>query len=281
MIDMHDPVNGGQHQGRVLVVAGSDPSGGAGIQADIKTITALGGYAATAITALTVQNTIGVTDVLPVAPDFVVAQINAVLSDVGADTIKTGMLHDVDVIAAVVDSLNACNFQGAVVVDPVMVATSGDHLLKTDAVETLVSRLLPIATVITPNIPEAEVLAGFKIETVEEMRKAAKHVLSLGPKAVLLKGGHLVTDKLVDILLTQDGEEMQIKSTRLETRHTHGTGCTLASAIATGLASGESLELAFSHAHAFVHSAIMKAPGFGQGNGPLGHAAVVSGRGTE
>ncbi|MEX0299487.1 MAG: bifunctional hydroxymethylpyrimidine kinase/phosphomethylpyrimidine kinase, partial [Kordiimonas sp.] len=221
MTEVCDPANGEQHKGRVLVIAGSDPSGGAGIQADIKTITALGGYAATAITALTVQNTMGVTDVMSVASDFVANQMKAVLTDVGADAVKTGMLHDIGTIEAVVESLNAFTFQGAVVVDPVMVATSGDHLLKPEAVKTIVSCLLPRATVITPNIPEAEVLAGFNIDTVDGIRRAGKRLLSLGPKAVLRKGWPLTTEKLVAILLTQDGEAIQIKSIRLDTRHNH------------------------------------------------------------
>lgn len=265
-----------QYQGRVLVVAGSDPSGGAGIQADIKTITALGGYAATAITALTIQNTLGVTDIMPVSADVVVAQMKAVLSDIGADAIKIGMLHDVGVIEAVAETLHAVQFDGAVIVDPVMVASSGDDLLEEDAVESLVSELLPLATLVTPNIPEAEVLSGLDIKTAKDMRPAAEAILALGPKAVLIKGGHLADDQLVDILLTCDGEEMQIESSRLNTKHTHGTGCTLASAIATGLSYGENIELAFSHAQAFVRAVIEQAPGFGGGNGPLGHASVFS-----
>ncbi len=277
MNDRDNPVVvGQQYQGRVLVVAGSDPSGGAGIQADIKTITVLGGYAATAITALTIQNTLGVTDVMPVSADVVVSQMKAVLSDIGADAVKIGMLHDVGVIEAVVETLHAVQFDGAVIVDPVMVATSGDHLLEDDAVESLISELLPLATLVTPNIPEAEVLSGLEIKTVEDMRAAAVAILALGPQAVLIKGGHLQADQLVDILLTSDGEEMQIESIRLDTRHTHGTGCTLASAIATGMACGENIELAFSHGQAFVRAAIEHAPGFGGGNGPLGHAAVFA-----
>lgn len=282
MTDRPDALYAGQGicEGRVLVVAGSDPSGGAGIQADIKTITALGGYAATAITALTIQNTQGVTDVLPVSADIVASQMKAVLSDVGADVIKTGMLHDIGIIEAFVDTLNATQYDGAVVVDPVMVATSGDHLLEDDAIDSLISELLPLATLVTPNIPEAAVLTGLEITTIDDMHKAGEALLKMGSDAVLIKGGHLPADVLVDILLTKDGEEMQIESSRLHTNHTHGTGCTLASAIATGLACGESMELAFSHGHAFVRAAIEKAPGFGKGNGPLGHAAVFSGRGT-
>lgn len=268
----------GRNKGRVLVVAGSDPSGGAGIQADIKTITALGGYAATAITAITVQNTMGVADIMPIDPDVITAQIKAVLVDIGADAIKTGMLHDAAVIEALVGVLRAGEFDGLLVVDPVMVATSGGSLLAPDAVSKLKSDLLPLAKLVTPNIPEAEALSGLPIKTVEDMHRAGEAILAMGPEAVLLKGGHLPTDQLVDVLLTSDGEEMQIESTKLDTRHTHGTGCTLASAIATGLANGESLELAFSHAHAFVRAAIEKAPGFGNGCGPLGHAAVYNGR---
>ncbi|MBV1900127.1 MAG: bifunctional hydroxymethylpyrimidine kinase/phosphomethylpyrimidine kinase [Kordiimonadaceae bacterium] len=260
--------------GRVLVVAGSDPSGGAGVQADIKTITALGGYAATAITALTVQNTLGVTDIKAVAGAFVAAQMDAVLSDIGADALKTGMLFNAAIIRAVVQAIKKAGYAGPVIVDPVMVATSGDVLLKKDAITALKKNLLPITSLLTPNIPEAEALCGFPIKTDIDILKAGKAILAMGPKAVLIKGGHLPSEQLVDTLMIAGGEEMQIKSTRIESKHTHGTGCTMASALAAGLARGESTELAFSHAHAFVRSAILHAPGFGAGNGPLGHSAA-------
>ncbi|MBL4790510.1 MAG: bifunctional hydroxymethylpyrimidine kinase/phosphomethylpyrimidine kinase [Kordiimonadaceae bacterium] len=259
-------------KGRVLIVAGSDPSGGAGIQADIKTVTALGGYAAAAITALTVQNTVTVKDVMPVAGSFVAAQMRAVLEDVGADCIKTGMLNNVDVIASIVETLTKVNFAGPVIIDPVMVASSGRILMADDALELLKSDLIPKATLLTPNLPEAELLTGLKIETVADMEAAAKTILKLGAKAVLVKGGHLDSELLTDLLLTAEGERFVIETKKIDTRNTHGTGCTTASAIATFMAKGQALEQAFRAAHAFVQVAIKLAPGFGAGHGPLGHA---------
>ena len=265
-----------QQRGRVLIIAGSDPSGGAGIQADIKAVTMMGAYAASAITALTVQNTLGVTDVLAIEADFVKAQITAVLSDIGADCIKTGMLHDAAVIEAVVASVKAENYEGRLVVDPVMVATSGDPLLKAEAVDAMKTRLLPLATVITPNIPEAEVLTGMKIRTVADMREAAEKILSLGPKAVCMKGGHLEGNKLTDLLIMPGEDEFLAEAEKIDTRHTHGTGCTFASAMAAELSKGERLEDAFFAAHSFVYDAIKVAPQLGAGHGPLGHAYVRS-----
>ncbi len=263
-------------QGRVLIVAGSDPSGGAGIQADIKTVTMMGAYAAAAISALTVQNTLGVTGVLPIQPDFLRSQIHSVLSDIGADCIKTGMLHDASIIETVCDLLQSEHYQGDVVVDPVMVATSGDSLLKKEAVDTMKERLIPLATVITPNIPEAEVLTGLSIRSVKDMNIAAEALMELGAKAVCLKGGHLEADVLTDILVTKDGDAFAATVSKIDTKHTHGTGCTLASALAAELSKGESLEDAFFAAHSFVNEAVKAAPGFGGGNGPLGHAFVRS-----
>ncbi|MFC3053075.1 bifunctional hydroxymethylpyrimidine kinase/phosphomethylpyrimidine kinase [Kordiimonas pumila] len=261
-------------RGRVLVVAGSDPSGGAGIQADIKTISALRGYAATAITALTVQNTLGVTDVMPVPSSFIASQIKAVLSDIGADCVKTGMLHSAEVVETVVSILSEANFRGAVVVDPVMVATSGDRLLEVTAVESLKKLLIPRATVLTPNIPEAELLTGTVIKSVDDMRRAAGFIIKMGAESVLMKGGHLDTETIHDVLIMADGTEYICAAQKRHTRHTHGTGCTLASALATGLALGQALPDAFRHAHAFVQAAIEAAPGFGAGCGPLGHSYV-------
>lgn len=262
--------------GRVLIVAGSDPSGGAGIQADIKTVTMMETYAASAITALTVQNTLGVTDVLPIASDFIRSQMVAVLSDIGADSVKTGMLHDAAVIHTVASTLKEQDFQGHIVVDPVMVATSGDRLLQEEAVDAMKTVLIPMATVVTPNIPEAEVLTGLEISGVEDMRKAAEAIVALGAKAVCMKGGHLETGTLTDLLITANGDEYIAEAEKIETRHTHGTGCTLASAIAAELAKEENLEDAFFAAHSFVYDAIKAAPEFGEGHGPLGHAYVRS-----
>jgi hydroxymethylpyrimidine/phosphomethylpyrimidine kinase len=259
-------------KGRVLVIAGSDPSGGAGIQADIKTITALKGYAATAITTLTVQDTKGVYGVYPTPALGVAEQVHVVLKDIGADCIKTGMLYSAEIIAAVADELDACNHRGHLVLDPVMVASSGDRLLNEDAVEQMVERLFVRASVVTPNIPELEALTGLSVGSEADMLKAGDKILDMGAKAVLLKGGHMHGDKFVDILHTGQGGPVRIEVTRLDTRHTHGTGCTTASALATLLAQGLPLDEAFSKAHAYVQRAIRLAPGFGAGHGPLGHA---------
>ena len=256
-------------QGRVLVIAGSDSGGGAGIQADIKTITMLGGYAATAITALTAQNTLGVQDVMPVPLDFIRSQITSVLTDIGADVIKTGMLHDADTIDAIMGTLDALNWQGILVVDPVMVATSGDPLLKDSALDSL-KLLIKRADVVTPNIPEAEILTDDKVQFVDEMESAAKELLALGAKNIILKGGHLDGNVVADLLLS-NAHKVWIKNSKLDTNNTHGTGCTLASAIATLIARGETVDKAFQGACSFVRSAIEAAPGLGGGHGPLGH----------
>ncbi|MEN0075339.1 MAG: bifunctional hydroxymethylpyrimidine kinase/phosphomethylpyrimidine kinase, partial [Paracraurococcus sp.] len=227
-------------KGRVLIVAGSDSGGGAGIQADLKAVTALGGYAATAITALTAQNTEGVQGVLPVPAGFLRQQIRVVLRDIGADALKTGMLHDAETIEAVCDELAAEAPGVPLVADPVMVAKGGHRLLQPEAVEALTRRLLPAAALVTPNLPEAEVLLGRRIPDAAAMPEAAMALLGRGARAVLLKGGHLSGALLVDILATPEGVT-RFEDRRIETRHTHGTGCTLASAIAAGLAQGMSL----------------------------------------
>ena len=261
-------------KGRVLIVAGSDSRGGAGIQADLKAVTALGGYAATAITALTAQNTLGVHGVMPVPTEFIRQQIRVVLQDIGADAIKTGMLHDSPTIEAVCDEIAAQAPGVRLVADPVMVAKGGHALLRPDAVETLKCRLLPLAALITPNLPEAEVLSGTKIRDLAAMRRAAEMLLTLGVPAVLLKGGHLPGERVVDLLATEAGVEA-FESPRIETRHTHGTGCTLASAIAAGLAQGLRLRDAVLRARAYVQTAIEAAPGIGQGHGPLDHGVTL------
>lgn len=261
-------------RGRVLIVAGSDSGGGAGIQADLKAVTALGGYAATAITALTAQDTLGVHGVMAVPTDFIRRQIRVVLADIGADALKTGMLHDSPTIEAVCDELAAGAPGAPLVADPVMVAKGGHRLLQADAVETLKRRLLPLATLITPNLPEAEVLSGMEIRDLPSMRHAAEALLTLGVPAVLLKGGHLESDVVTDLLATEDGIEA-FEGPRIETRHTHGTGCTLASAIAAGLAQGLGLRGAVIRARAYVRAAIAAAPGIGHGHGPLGHGVTL------
>jgi hydroxymethylpyrimidine/phosphomethylpyrimidine kinase len=261
-------------QGRVLVIAGSDSGGGAGIQADIKTITALGGYAATAITALTAQNTLGVHGVMPVPPDFIRQQIEVVLADIGADIIKIGMLGDVATIGTVCDALEDFAPDVPVVLDPVMVAKGGQALLAAQAVDSLRRRLLPLSAVITPNLPEAEALTGLTIRTVDDMREAAAAILAMGVPTVLLKGGHLDSETVIDLLATQAGTE-SFAAPRIKTRHTHGTGCTTASAVAVGLAQGLTLRDAVIRARLYVRAAITAAPGFGAGHGPLNHSVTV------
>jgi hydroxymethylpyrimidine/phosphomethylpyrimidine kinase len=261
-------------KGRVLIIAGSDSGGGAGIQADIKTVTALGGFAMTALTALTAQNTLGVFGVHPVPLDFIRQQIQVVAQDIGADVVKTGMLGDAATIDTVCDALADFAPGVPLVLDPVMVAKGGHHLLAIEAVGTLRRRLLPRAAVITPNLPEAEALSGMTIGSVADMRVASRVLLALGVPAVLLKGGHLPGPTLVDLLATADGVE-EFAAPRIETRHTHGTGCTTASAVATGLAQGLSLRDAVVRARAFVRAAIAAAPGYGAGHGPLDHAVTV------
>jgi hydroxymethylpyrimidine/phosphomethylpyrimidine kinase len=261
-------------QGRVLVIAGSDSGGGAGIQADIKTITALGAYAATAITALTAQNTLGVHGIMTVPPAFIRQQIEVVLSDIGADVIKIGMLGDVATIGTVCDALEDFAPDVPVVLDPVMVAKGGHALLAVQAVDSLRQRLLPLSAVITPNLPEAEALTGLTIRTEAEMRVAAAALLALGVPAVLLKGGHLEGDTVVDLLATEAGTET-FTAPRIDTRHTHGTGCTTASALAAGLAQGLTMRDSVIRARAYVRAAIAAAPGLGHGHGPLNHSVTV------
>jgi hydroxymethylpyrimidine/phosphomethylpyrimidine kinase len=264
-----------QFLGRVLIIAGSDSGGGAGIQADIKAVTALGGYAATAVTAVTVQNTLGVTGVHPIPVDVVVAQARAVLDDIGADAIKTGMLGDVAMVEAVARVLEGAAGIPAVI-DPVMVAKGGAALLAGDAVGAVRRLLVPRAALLTPNAPEAEALTGLAVATTDDLRRAGEALLQAGAKAVLMKGGHIAGDRMVDILMTPAGETA-FEAERLQTRHTHGTGCTLASACAAGLAQGLPLTGAVAQAWAYVQEALARAPGFGKGHGPLDHGWPLRG----
>jgi hydroxymethylpyrimidine/phosphomethylpyrimidine kinase len=261
-------------KGRVLIVAGSDSGGGAGIQADVKAVTAMNAFAATAITALTAQNTLGVQGVLPIEPAFIAQQIEVVLTDIGADALKTGMLHSAAVIRAVATGFAKHAPGTPLVVDPVMVAKGGHRLLLAEAEAALCDLLLPMATLLTPNLPEAEVLVGFPVRVEADMRRAAEKLCTLGPAAVLMKGGHLEGDRVVD-LLVQDGKVERFEEPRIVSRSTHGTGCTLASAIAAGLAQKMSLYDSVARARAYVRRAIETAPGFGQGHGPLNHAVTV------
>ncbi|PKU26659.1 bifunctional hydroxymethylpyrimidine kinase/phosphomethylpyrimidine kinase [Telmatospirillum siberiense] len=261
-------------RGRVLIVAGSDSGGGAGIQADIKTVTALGGFAATAITALTAQNTQGVFGVMDVPADFIRSQIDLVLDDIGADVVKTGMLNKPEAIEVIAQALERRSPALPLVLDPVMVAKGGHKLLDDAAHAALSQRLIPKATLVTPNIPEAEALTGMTIRDVDDMVAAGRALLELGPGAVLVKGGHLPGSWLVDVLIDAAGIET-FEGVRLETTSTHGTGCTMASAIATGLAQGASVRVAVRRARRYVQLAIVGAPGFGHGHGPLNHAHTV------
>lgn len=259
-------------KGRVLILAGSDSGGGAGIQADIKAVTMLGGFAATAITAVTVQNTLGVHGVHPLPIELIRAQAEAVLDDIGADALKTGMLGSVEVVetvAALIDQAGA-----PAVVDPVMVAKGGAALLPDQAVAAVKALMIPRAALLTPNAPEAEALTGLTVADLDGQRRAAEALLQLGARAVLMKGGHVPGERLIDVLMTPDGETL-FEGERVETRHTHGTGCTLASACAAGLAKGLPLPIAVAEAWAYVAEAIRRAPGLGGGHGPLDHAWPV------
>lgn len=261
-------------RGRVLAVAGSDSGGGAGIQADIKTITALGGYAATAITALTAQNTLGVFGVMDVAPEFIAQQMKLVLEDIGADAIKTGMLSKPAVIEAIAAMLESAASGVPVVVDPVMVAKGGHRLLDEAAHEALVRRLIPRATLLTPNIPEAEALTGLVIADPEAMVEAGRALRNFGATAVLVKGGHLDRPEVIDVLVHASGIEL-FTFPRIESSSTHGTGCTLSSAIATGLAQHMPLRDAIARAIAYVREVIGHAQGLGHGHGPLNHGFAI------
>ena len=258
---------------RVLVIAGSDSGGGAGVQADIKTIAMLGGYAATAITALTVQNTRGVSGVIPSAPAAIHAQSIAVLSDIGADVIKTGMLGDSPMVTTVAQIINEFRPQQGVVIDPVMVATSGDRLLPAKAVDAVRSDLVPL-NIVTPNAHEAELLTGKEVGDINGQRRAAERLLEAGASAAIVKGGHVSGDHITDLLATPEGEVF-IEHDRIVSTNTHGTGCTLASATACGLAQGLPLEQSLRRAITYVSEAIRTAPGLGSGRGPLNHGWPV------
>jgi hydroxymethylpyrimidine/phosphomethylpyrimidine kinase len=260
--------------GRVLIIAGSDSGGGAGIQADIKTVTALRGFAMTAVTALTVQNTLGVSAVHAAPLEIVRDQIKAVMDDLGADAIKTGMLATVPTVETVAQALDSFAPNVPVIVDPVMVAKGGHPLLEDQAVAAVRDLMAPRAFLITPNAPEAERLTGVKVEGLHGQRLAGEALLKLGAKAALVKGGHIEGPVMRDLLFTQKGEVL-FQSHRIDTKATHGTGCTLASAIATYVARGFALEDAVEKARAYLMKAIAAAPGLGHGHGPLGHGWTV------
>ncbi len=252
---------------RALTIAGSDSSGGAGIQADLKTFAALGAYGLSALTAITAQNTLGVRAVQELSPEVIEAQIDAVLEDIGADAAKTGMLSSSTIIQAVARSIHKWHLR--LVIDPVMVAKGGDLLLQPEAVTTLRTVLLPLAEVVTPNLPEAQVLTGQPVETLEDMREAARRIADLGPRHVVVKGGHRPGEP-IDIYF--DGERfLELRGERIETRHTHGTGCTFSAAITALLARGHSVEQAVTDAKTYITEALRHAPGLGHGHGPVEH----------
>jgi len=253
---------------RVMTIAGSDSGGGAGIQADLKTFAALGVYGTSAITAITAQNTLGVTSVLELPPDLVGAQIDAIIFDIGADAVKTGMLANSLIIKAVADKASEYSFFN-LVVDPVMVAKGGDRLLQAAAVEALRNLLIPLAMVVTPNLPEAAVLLDRDVESLEDARKAARDIVAMGAKSAVVKGGHLQGDA-VDVFY--DGCELrEFAAVRVDTANTHGTGCTFASAIAAGLAQDMTVEEAVARAKEYVTEAIRNNFAMGKGHGPLNH----------
>jgi hydroxymethylpyrimidine/phosphomethylpyrimidine kinase len=258
---------------RVLTIAGSDSGGGAGIQADIKTISACGCYAMSAITAITVQNTLGVGEVHPVPANIIEGQIKAVLNDMGADAMKIGMLHSSEVIMTVKECLKLYPIKN-IVLDPVMVSTSGDKLMQDEAIETLKHELLYDVRVITPNIPEAEIILGKKIHRQDELSSFAKELSSNRKVSVLLKAGHFTEKELTDIFYNAEtGQIIELKSERIETRNTHGTGCTLSSAIAAFLAHGLSLNEAILKAKEYINNAIVEGAPYiiGKGHGPVHH----------
>jgi hydroxymethylpyrimidine/phosphomethylpyrimidine kinase len=259
---------------RVLTIAGSDSGGGAGIQADLKTFSALGCFGMTAITALTAQNTTGVRAIHGVPPQMLKDQIDAVVEDIGVDAVKIGMLHAPDIVHTVAQAIDHHHLQ-QVVLDPVMIATSGAVLIENDAVQALIKQLFPRAALITPNLDEAGFLVGRTLHTETDMQTAAQALLAQGAQAVLLKGGHLLGDQVCDFFMSTKGEHWWLRAPRIASANTHGTGCTLSSAIAAHLALGLTLQEAIHAAHTYVRQALQAGACVrtGQGSGPLNHSA--------
>jgi hydroxymethylpyrimidine/phosphomethylpyrimidine kinase len=270
--DAHQTPARTAHYPRILSIAGSDSGGGAGIQADLKTFSALGCFGMTAITAITAQNTVGVRAIHGVPPEMLKAQIQAVVEDIGVDAVKIGMLHSVETVQVVAWAIRHYRLSN-VVLDPVMVATSGDPLMAKEAVQVLVDELFGLTSVITPNLDEAELLLNRKITGIEELETAAQELLALGAQAVLLKGGHLQGNDVVDVLVQPRQASLRLSSQRIDSRNVHGTGCTLSSAIAAHLALGLDLAQAVTQARSYVLGAIAAGAGVhtGQGHGPLNH----------
>ncbi len=261
---------------KILVIAGSDSSGGAGIQADIKTVTALGSYAMTAITAVTAQNTKGVKKINPIPTKNVQKQITMILDDIGADGVKIGMLHNASIIKCVYSILKKYKLKN-IVLDPVMVTKGGTKLINNSSIRYLKKLLLPLSNLVTPNIPEAEVLIGGQISNKKDMIEAAKIILNMGSKNVLLKGGHLKSKMIYDILATKKGIKVFSKK-KIKTRNTHGTGCTLSSALATCLSQKKNVFKSCKISLNYINQAITYAPGYGKGYGPLNHLVLMNSR---
>ena len=259
---------------KILVIAGSDSSGGAGIQADIKTITALGSYAMTAITAVTIQNTTGVKSIVPIDPKEISNQIEFTSKDIKPDAVKIGMLHSTKVIKSVIHSLNLIKVK-KIILDPVMVAKGGAKLIDDKAIQLLKNELIKKVSLITPNIPEAEILTDTKIQNISDMEKAGNLILKLGASHVILKGGHLESNEITDILIDYNGS-YKIQAIKSKTMHTHGTGCTMASAFSAGIAKSFDIKDAFEMAHSYVNKAILSAPKFGNGHGPINHCHSIN-----
>ena len=263
---------------KILIIAGSDSSGGAGIQADIKTVTALGSYAMTAITAVTAQNTRGVKKITPIPTKNVQKQITMILDDIGANGVKIGMLHNANIIKCVSRILKKYKLKN-IVLDPVMISKSGTKLINNNSIKYLKKLLLPLSNLVTPNIPEAEVLTGYSISTKQDMVRAGKKIISMGSKNVLIKGGHLKNKMIFDILVTKKGMKVFSKK-KIKTKNTHGTGCTLSSAIATCLSQKKNLVRSCKTSLKYVDQAIASAPGYGKGFGPLNHLVSFNLRNT-
>jgi hydroxymethylpyrimidine/phosphomethylpyrimidine kinase len=259
---------------RVLIIAGSDSSGGAGIQADIKTVTALGGYAMTAITAVTSQNTTGIKEITSIPVKNLQSQIAMVLDDIGVDAIKIGMLHNTNVIKCVYKILKKYKLKN-IILDPVMIAKGGTRLVNNNSIKYLKKLLLPICSVVTPNIPEAEALTGYSISNKEEMIRAGKKIVNMGAKNVLLKGGHLKNKMIFDILISKK-KVIIFPKRKIKTKHTHGTGCTLSSALATCLSQKKNILKSCKISLKYVDKAILTAPGYGKGFGPLNHLVSIN-----
>jgi len=266
-------------QKTVLVIAGSDPSGGAGIQADLKTLTSFGVYGMTAITALTEQNSNGVFDILEIPIEFVVKQINCCLSDINANAVKIGMLHSADLISAVLEALFNNNIVSNknvnIILDPVMVAKGGHKLLKENAIDALKNFIKVAQPILTPNIPEAEILTGIKINNLKDMKNVGKEIINLGASHVILKGGHMKARVMTDLLINSS-EIHSIETSKIITNHTHGTGCTMASALSASLAKSIDIRHSFEIAHKYVNNAIKTNPKFGRGNGPINHCFNIN-----